>query len=230
MLLVLAIAAAALAAAALGGAEPKGIPARARKYLPLFRKWAQLREIPLDILLTWAKLESDFRPTLYNPERGRMKAWACAVASDPEKWAGNPHFERASRLCRELEAGTLTPAAVIALDQGKPFDERLWTFGSTGMVQVSRITAAEVGYAPHLPNSGLLDVDTNLRLASAYIARLRARLFPGETHLTDAEWSEVRAVYVMGVAGSRRNPVSAQKKRVKFLRALTDIRGGVPVA
>jgi hypothetical protein len=188
-------------------------------------RWARGRAIPIGVLLAWVKIESDFNSAEYNPERGVMQRWACEIAGNPGKWGANPDFGKAQRVCEALRSGRMTAAQIAAEDASLPSRERLWTFGSVGLMQVSRIASAEAGYAAALPNEGMFEPATNVRYGTAVINRKRAGMFPGERGALSIEkWSLVRAAYVMGVAGAKRNPAGAREKQEKFFAALAAVR------
>lgn len=203
------------------------LPKHAKTLVPAFQRWAENQQIPTDVLLAWAKLESNFDRYEYNPERGVLQKWSCEVASDA-RWKVNPDYEKARRVCQLLSTGA-SPDSILAADKNLPFAKKAWTFGSIGILQVSRRYSPGWGYAYAKPNAGLFDLETNLRVGTTQIAKKRQELFPGRVNLTDDEWSRVRAAYVMGVAGSLANPEGAALKQAKFLRALAEIRGA-PVA
>ena len=207
------------AAAATEPSTTLRIPKRAEQHLRSFVRWAKERAIPLDVFLAWASLESGFNPREYNPEKGAMLRWAKEIVGKPERWGDNPDYGNAARALDILTAGG-TPDDVVA--------KNLWSFGSWGMIQVSRITAAEIGVLPYRKSNALLwDVDLNLKAASLKISRSRAKLFPGTTTLTDSEWALVRAAYVMGDTGARDpgKQEGVEEKKAKFYVALQQIRG-----
>lgn len=219
--MIVEIALAALVLAALrdqGGSAGAGavrLPEKAQYLASLIAKWAKTRQIPADVLAAWIKLEADFSPKTYNPEPSAMKSWACEVADDPRTWSKNPDYENAVSVCAELRAGA-SPTAI-----GSRF-----LFGSYGLMQVARPFSPGHGYAAHLPNAGLFDPDTNLKVGTAEIESRRSRLYGIRKNLTDSEWSAVRAAYVMGTSGYLRDPngATAQGRKRAFLEVLEQLR------
>ncbi len=210
------------------GGSPSKWPKKAAKYQALFEKWAKDSGIPIDILLSWAYRESSFNPTDYNPSYGTMQSWACSVAND-SKWAGNPDYNKAVQVCTMLGDGSTSAKEIAEADKGKPFGEKLWTFGATGMFQISRITASGSGCLPKsAANKSLLDVDTNGKCACAVIRDIANQM--GATkpfaQFTDADWAVVRAGYVLGPRGPKKNPEKAKSIAKTFVASLDKVRAG----
>ena len=205
------------------------VPTKARPYLGHFQKWSEATGIPLDVLLAWAMLESGYNPNEYNVERGVMREWACAVANDA-RWARNPDYGKVKTVCANLASGKWTVEDVIRTDSGKPFREKLWTFGSSGIMQVARRWNYEC-LDPSRPNTELFEIDMNLRCGCKEIDnKIRGLYQKGAINssnprrLTDNEWGLVRASYVMGVSGALANPAGAEERRTKFKNALRELR------
>lgn len=195
----------------LGGAAVLAVVARTASAATgdvnsIVRYWASARQIPVAVLMAWIKRESNFRVREYNPEKSAIARWSCEVAGNPAKWGQNPDFGKAVEVCKRLGAGASVDSVLSS-----------WTFGSYGLMQVSRITAAGHGYGYALPNSGLWDPNTNLKVGTAYIDRLRERLYPGRKQLTETEWSRVRAAYVGGPGVFSNNPSKATEIASQFL-------------
>lgn len=218
-------------------AKGLAVPEKAKPYLSIASKWASKRKIPLDVLLSWMSLESGFNKGSYNPEAGAMQKWACQIAND-SKFASNPEYAKAKQVCQLLTSGVKTGATLASDDKSKAFESKLWTFGSVGLMQVSRIASANNGYAASRRNSGMFDPDTNIMVGTQVIASLRESIYGGKADLSWLEWSLVRAAYVMGAGGLKTrlskgtqaalDPV--HDKQRKFYAALSDIRGqAVPV-
>lgn len=187
------------------------LPARARALLPALEDWSRKTQIPLDVLLTWAKLESNFRQDEYNPEPSAIESWACEIAHKPEIWGRNPNYADAVATCQG-ESGRWGPGI---------------GFGSYGLLQVARIVAHELGVVPaQVANARLFDLQVNLRAGTAEILDRKRRLFPGRSTLSDLEWAWVRAAYVGGPRIFTKAPGRAGEIAGKFLAALQAMRRG----
>ena len=215
-------------AAPSGSSDSSGfrIPEHAHAWLPFFRAAGQARGVPVDVALAFAFRESKFQPTAYNPEPGAMAVWAEKIATRPQKWGANPEFVKAKEVHRRLEAGEATGKDIAAADKGKPFAEKLWTFGSVGIMQVTRISADAAGYVAARPNAGLFDPATNIAAGVGEIAIWRSIMFKGREpgELDDEDWATVRAAYVMGGGNVAKYPEKAEEKRVLFRSALKAVR------
>ena len=196
------------------------LPARARALLPVFEDWSRKTQIPLDVLLTWTKLESNFTIDEYNPEPSAVKSWACEIARKPEIWGRNPAYAHAVEVCQLLEAGASTASVMNLWGPGNGF-------GSYGLLQVARIVAHEVGVVPaKVANARLFDVQVNMKAGTAEILDRKARLFPGRAVLLDVEWAWVRAAYVGGPRIFNKAPDRAIQIARTFLTALQATRKG----
>lgn len=185
------------------------IPEKAKRYLPKIEEWAYRRQIPVDVLLTWASLESNFNPLEYNPEPSAIDSWSCEVAGKERLWGRNPRYADAVATCRG-ESGRWGAGV---------------GWGSYGMLQVARIVATELGVLSGRSRHELLfDLDTNLNAGTAEINDRRRRLFPHRVVLTGTEWALVRAAYVGGPRIFSKNPSKAQEIAMKFLIRLQEIR------
>lgn len=214
-----ALIALAILVGARGQAEKmaENLPEKARRYLTTVSKWARERAIPAGVVLAWIKLESDFKPGSYNPEKGAMLRWSEEIATNPTKWGTNPDYPTAVKIYERLRAGE-SPGALASV----------WTFGSFGLMQVSRIAAAEIGYGYAARNWNLFDPSTNIQYGTAKIAKIRQALFPGRVTLTLDEWGLVRAAYVMGIRGAQ-NPErqeGVEEKKRRFFAAMAELFPG----
>ncbi|MFH1690389.1 MAG: transglycosylase SLT domain-containing protein [Candidatus Eisenbacteria bacterium] len=191
-------------------------PARAVPFQAMIERAAGLYDVPAPVIVTFMKLESNFRPRSYNPEGVRaMKSWACDVAGDSARWGRCPDYEDALEVCRRLRDGA-SKSDVL----------RLWTFGSTGLLQVSAIAARMLGGMPYnAPNSRLFDPAYNIDKGTRIIAAKAQRLFPLVPHLSVQQWSRVRASYVGGHGIIAQNPNKADRIAARFLAMYTTLWG-----
>ena len=203
------------------------VPARVKPWLPFFQKYGVAKGVPIDVALAFAYLETQFQPDAYNPEAGAIASWAKKIATNPKRWAGNPDFEKAVEVHRLISSGEKTGKEIALADKGKPFSDKLWTFGSIGLMQSSRQSAEAAGYGASLPNAGLFDIETNIAAGVGEIAIWRSIMWKGRDpkSLTDEEWATVRAAYVMGGGNVAKYPEKAEEKRVLFRSALKFVRG-----
>lgn len=192
------------------------LPSRASPFLPLLARAERKHGIPVRILAAWITRESNWKPREYNPESAAtMLAWSCEIADKPHRWANNPDYSKAVEVCRRLRAGDV--ASLVA---------PLWTFGSAGLMQVSRISASESGGLPYdAPNDRLLDPAVNVAVGARVIAKRRERFYPGRTRLTDDEWGRVRAAYVGGPGILTQRPERAMEIARLFLDTLREQDG-----
>lgn len=228
---------AALAVYFLARGKPGGAPAVGAVGSAALRKLvephAKAQSIPVEVVLAWITLESGGNPNAYNPEASALKKWASAIAGDVATWGANPDFAKAGIVQRMLTNGT-PPAEIAAASKASmPFKDRLWTFGSSGLMQVSRITAVAAGYPADKPNAGLFDPETNVRVGTNVIASLRKSIYPGKTDLSVFQWSIVRAGYVLGAGGVKSRLAQAteaslapvREKQTRFYAALGKLTG-----
>lgn len=203
------------------------VPARVKPWLGFFQKYGAQRGVPVDVALAFAYRESQFSPEAYNPEAGAIAPWAKKIAENPKRWADNPDYEKAVEVHRLISSGERTGKEIALADKGKAFADKLWTFGSIGLMQSSRQSAEAAGYAAALPNAGLFDIATNIAAGVGEIAIWRSIMWKGRDpkSLTDEEWATVRAAYVMGGGNVAKYPEKAEEKRVLFRSALKFVRG-----
>lgn len=194
---------------------------RVRLYRPFVASAAARHQIPERVFSTWVSLESDWKANEYNPEPTALARWACEIANGA-KWRKNPDYANAAEVCRAV---TADPSQVerIASASGRdvPYDRKAWKFGSFGLAQLTAITARTDGFPYERSNRDLFDPETNLEYAGRKIARLRQKIFPGRTELSEAEWSKIRAGYVGGPGIFSKRPEKAEQIAMKFRSRLS---------
>lgn len=197
-------------------------PKKALKYKDLFTQWSASSGIPVDILLAWAYRESSFDPNCYNPSWGTMQVWSCHIATNA-KWKVNPERGKAERVCALLTDGATTAKEIAEADKSKSFKDKLWPHGAIGMFQITSIVAREIGCLPFSASTALLlDPTTNIQCACAEIAHTARQMNVTKSfaEFTDGDWALIRAGYVLGPRGPRKNPEKAQEIARVFLVAL----------
>lgn len=198
----------------------------------LVAPFAEQHKIPVSVVVTWIMLESGGNPNAYNPEANALAKWSETIAGN-QKWAANPEWEKVGIVRRMLAAGTTAKEIASASAASKPYKDRLWTFGSSGLMQVSRIAAEGAGFPASEPNQKLFDPTTNVKIGTQVIANLRKSIYPGKTELSTFQWSIVRAGYVLGAGGVKSRLAEStvaslgpvREKQTRFYDALAKVTG-----
>lgn len=198
----------------------------------LVTPFADQHKIPVSVVVTWIMLESSGNPNAYNPEQGALAKWSEQIAGN-QKWAANPEWEKVGIVRRMLAAGTTAKEIAAASAASIPYKDRLWTFGSSGLMQVSRIAAEGAGFPASESNQKLFDPTTNVKIGTQVIANLRKSIYPGKTELSTFQWSIVRAGYVLGAAGVKTRLAQSttdslgpvREKQTRFYDALAKVTG-----
>lgn len=206
-------------------ARLRALPSGVGNYRAQIDSASSATGVPAWVIETFMRLESGGNPLSYNPEAGALKLdrkenWPRIVVA---KYTSAPDYSSAVATLKALEGG-MTPDEVAQRSrQNLPWDQRLWKFGSFGLMQVAAISAYDAGYPVSRPLIDLFEPTTNVLYGAKEIAqKARNKLVLakiGHAPQSVEDWSVVRAAYVAGPGNLDRAPTTVAAIQDKFRSA-----------